>query len=141
MFSRTFVIMLVVILLTTVFGFSPVNALAQDEAQSVEKVRADIAKLGVSKDARVKVKLKDNTKLEGYIRQKGEDSFTIVDSKTGSSRTVAYSDVKQVSKRGSGLSGLTKVLIGAAVVTGAIVGWVILKPALCDGGAQTRGPC
>jgi hypothetical protein len=54
---------------------------------------------------------------------------------------VAYSDVKQVSKLGNGLSTMTKVLIGAAVVTGAVVGWVILKPALCDGGAQTRGPC
>lgn len=141
MFRRTFVILLVGILMTTLIGFAPVNVLGQDETQSVEKVRADISKFGAGKDARVKVKLKDNTKLEGYISHKADDSFTIVDSKTGSSRTVAYSDVKQVSKKGNGLSTMTKILIGAAVATGAVVGWIILKPALCDGGAQTRGPC
>jgi hypothetical protein len=36
---------------------------------------------------------------------------------------------------------MTKVLIGGAVVAGAVVGWQIMKPALCDGGAQHRGPC
>lgn len=28
-----------------------------------------------------------------------------------------------------------------AVVAGAAITWVIVKPVLCDGGAQTRGPC
>ena len=36
---------------------------------------------------------------------------------------------------------MTKVLIGGAVAGGLIVGWLIVKPALCDGGAQTRGLC
>ena len=141
MFRRTFAILLVGMLSITLLGLGPVNALAQDTTQSVEKVRADIARLSAGKDARVKVKLHDDTKVEGYISQKADDSFTIVDAKTGSSRTVAYSEVKQVSKLGNGMSTMTKILIGAAVATGAIVGWVILKPALCDGGAQTRGPC
>jgi hypothetical protein len=32
------------------------------------------------------------------------------------------------------------VILGS-VVGGALVTWAIVKPALCDGGAQTRGPC
>jgi hypothetical protein len=122
MFRRALVIMLVGGLLTTLSGLRPVNVLAKEESQSVEKIRAHIAKLGVGKEARVKIKLRDNTKLEGYINQTSEDSFTIVDSKTGTSRMVAYSDVTQVSKQGTGLSTMTKVVVGAAIATGVIVG-------------------
>jgi hypothetical protein len=141
MFRRTLVSLLVGVLLTTALGFRPVYALAKDETQTVEKVRADIAKVGIGKEARVKLKLRDNTRLEGHILQTAEDSFTIVDSTTGNSRIVAYSDVTRVSKRGNGLSTMTKVLIGAAIAAGVVVGWQIIKPAICDGGAQTRGPC
>lgn len=141
MFRRAFVIILVGALSTTLFGVRPISALAKQETQPVEKLRADIVKLGTGKDAKVKVRLRDNIRIEGYISQTTEDSFTIVDSRTGGSRTVAYSDVTQVSKQGNGLSNMTKVIIGAAVAAGVIVGWQILKPAVCDGGAQTRGPC
>ncbi len=127
--------------MSTLFGFRPVHAKAGKETLSVEKARASIAELGVGKDARVEVKLRDNIKLKGYISKAAADSFSITDSKTGATRTVAYADVTQVSKKGSGLSTRTKVIIGAAVAAGLIVGWQIIKPALCDGGAQDRGPC
>jgi hypothetical protein len=128
-------------LLATLFSFQLVHAKDGDETTFAEEARLSVAKLGTGKDARVDVKLRDNTKLKGYVSEATEDSFTVVDSKTGLARTVSYSDVTQVSKQGNGLSTLTKVGIGAAVAAGAIVGWIILKPALCDGGAQTRGPC
>ncbi len=138
---RTLIVMLVGALMSTLFGFRPVHAKAGKETLSVEKARASIAELGVGKDARVEVKLRDNIKLKGYISKAAADSFSITDSKTGATRTVAYADVTQVSKKGSGLSTRTKVIIGAAVAAGLIVGWQIIKPALCDGGAQDRGPC
>lgn len=141
MFRRTLVITLVGLLLTASFGLRPVNAQAKEESQSVEKVKADIARLGAGRDAKVKVRLRDKTRLEGYINQAAEDSFILTDSRNGGARTIAYSDVTGVSKAGRGLSGMTKALIGASVVAGAIVGWQILKPAICDGGAQTLGPC
>ena len=96
--------------------------------------------MGVGKDAKVEVKLRDNTKLKGYVSGVEEDSFTVTD-KTGIERTVAYADVAKVSKQGNGWSTRTKAIVGTAVAAGAIIGWVILKPALCDGGAQSRGPC
>ena len=48
-----------------------------------EKVKAGIGKLGTGTDARIEVKLRDKTKLKGYVSESVEDSFVIVDEKTG----------------------------------------------------------
>jgi hypothetical protein len=128
------------ILLVTAFGFQPALAQTGNDTQAVEKVRARVQKIGVGRNARVEVKLRDNTQLKGYISAAEQDSFTIIDSKTGSTRTVSYADSSSVKKAGSGLSAKTWIILGAAVV-GTAVTWVIIKPVLCDGGAQTRGPC
>lgn len=135
MLSRTFPIMLSGILLSTAFGFQSVRAQTGKDAQLAEKARAGVQKLGLGRDARVEVKLRDNTKLKGSISAAGEDSFTITDSKTGASQTVAYADVAQVKRPGGGLSTRTWVIIGAAAVAAVIVGVTVIKPVLCDGGA------
>lgn len=133
--------MLIGALIFTLYGFQSVRAKDGEDAQLAGKARVSIAKLGTGKDARVEVRLRDNTKVKGYVSRAEEDSFTVTDSRTGVSRTVAYNDVTKVSKQGNGFSTMTKVLIGAAVVVGAVVVWQVVKPALCDGGAQSRGPC
>jgi hypothetical protein len=79
--------------------------------------------------------------VKGYVSAAGADSFTVINARTGESTVVAYSDVTQVKKRGGGLSTMTKALIGGAAVAGVVIGWQVVKPALCDGGAQSRGPC
>jgi hypothetical protein len=86
------------------------------------------------------VKLQDKTKLKGYLTTKEQDSFTITDSKTGATNTVRYADVSQVKKPGGGFSTKSWLILGA-VVAGTITTWFIVKPVLCDGGAQSRGPC
>ena len=141
MLKRTLVAALVGALLSTPFGFRPVHGETLEETRRAAEARAGVARLGVGQGARVEVKLRDNTRLKGYVSEAGEDSFTITDSETGASRTVAYAQVSRVSKQGQGLSARTKVIIGAAIAAGLIVGWQIVKPALCDGGAQDRGPC
>src|SRR6266550_3528205 len=139
MFRRTFAIMLSGILLVTAFGFQ--HVLAQSNyTQATEKIRAKVQKIGVGANARVEVKLRDDSQLKGYIGAADQDSFSITDNKTGSTRTVSYGDASSVKKAGTGLSGKSWIILGAAAV-GAIVTWIIIKPALCDGGAQTRGPC
>jgi hypothetical protein len=126
-------------LLATTAGSQLAWAQSNTDAMSA-KARAKVASLGVGPNAKVEVKLHDTTKLKGYISANEQDSFTVRDSKTGSSTTVRYADVAEVKKAGSGFS--TKwIVISAAAVGGAIATWVIVKPALCDGGAQTRGPC
>jgi small nuclear ribonucleoprotein (snRNP)-like protein len=140
MFRRAFAIMLSGVLLVTAFGFQPALAQTGNETQALEKVRARVQKIGLGRNARVEVKLRDNTQLKGYISAADQDSFTVIDSNTGSTRTVSYADSSSVKKAGSGLSAKTWIILGAAAV-GAAVTWVIIKPVLCDGGAQTRGPC
>lgn len=90
----------------------------QGEQRRVAKVKADVAKR-VGKKSRVTVKLQDGSKLKGNITQAGEDSFTLTDSKTGQTRTLAYSDVTQV--KGQGLSLTAKILIGVGIGVGVLV--------------------
>src|SRR5919112_2272026 len=47
------------------------------EAERAEKVHAQLSKLGTGRDARVRVELQDETKLEGYLSEAGADSFSV----------------------------------------------------------------
>jgi hypothetical protein len=140
MFRRTFAIMLVGMLLVTAFGFQHVRAQGANDQQAAEKIRAKVQKIGVGGNAKVEVKLRDRTQLRGYINNADQDSFTVFDKMTGASKTVAYAETSSVKKAGGGLSAKTWIILGAAAV-GAAVTWVLVKPALCDGGAGDRGPC
>jgi hypothetical protein len=140
MFRRTFTIMLSGLLLLSAFGFQGANAMTLGDQQATEKIRTKVLKMGVGVNARVQVKLIDNSQLNGYITAADQDSFTVVQRGTGSSKTVSYADTQSVKKAGSGVSARTLLILGA-VAAGAAITWVVVKPALCDGGAQTRGPC
>ena len=122
MIKRSFAILLSGALLLAASGIRPVQAQAENNVQPAEQTRAKVQKIGVGKDARAEVRLRDNSRLKGYISAAGEDSFTITDRKTGAARTVAYADVAGVNKQGGGPSKLTWIIIGAAAVTAVIVG-------------------
>jgi hypothetical protein len=140
MLKRTFAIMLSGILLVMAFGFQQLLAQTATDTQAVEKMRTKVQRIGVGPNARVEVNLRDKTQLKGYISAAEQESFTVTEGKTGSSRTLSYADTSGVKKTGGGLSSKTWIILGSAIV-GTIVTWVVVKPALCDGGAQTRGPC
>jgi hypothetical protein len=107
----------------------------------MEKSRATVQKIGLGREARVEVKLRDQTKVKGYVSGAEEDSFTVTDAKTGTSQTVRYAEVASVKKPGHGLSTATWVIIGAATAAAIIIGVTVVKPVVCDGGAQSRGLC
>jgi hypothetical protein len=86
---------------------------------AAEKVKAAVAKRGTGPKAKVTVKLKDKTKLKGYISQTEGDSFTLTDSETGQHKTLAYADVVEVKKLG-GLSLAAKIGIGVGVAVGTL---------------------
>jgi hypothetical protein len=134
MFKRTLAVMISAILLLTTFGIQAVRAQTGKDTEA-EKTRAKVQKLGTGREARVEVKLWDNSKVKGYISAAGEDSFTVADSKTGAPQTLAYTEVTEVKKPGGGLSTRTLVIIGAAAVAAIIVGVTVIKPVVCDGGA------
>ena len=120
-------------LLSTAFGFHAVRAQTATDTQAIEKTRAKVQRIGVGRDARVEVTLRDNTKLKGYISAAGQDSFTVTDRKTGTSQTIAFVDAAQVKKQGGGLSTRGWIIIGGAATAIVIVALTVVKPILCDG--------
>jgi len=102
--------------LLNVTGVSSAHAGSKEEKEAsfAEKVKEGISKLGTGAEARIEVKLRDKTKLKGYVSEAGEDSFVIVDEKTGATSTVTYPQVKQV--KGNNLSKGAKIAIGVGVV-------------------------
>lgn len=111
-------LMLVLLLFHTMISITPVLANSKEgkQAKLIKKLKADIARLGVGEDANIKVKLRDKTKLTGYISEAGEDSFVITDPKTGQASTVAYSNVVQA--KGHSLSRRGLFILTVAVVVG-----------------------
>jgi len=91
---------------------------AEQEARFAEKVKTQIAKLGTGPQARVEVKLRDKTKLKGHISEVGDEFFAVVDEKTGSATTLAYSQVKQV--KGNNLSTGAAIAIGIGIGIGIV---------------------
>lgn len=126
------------ILTTMTFGL-PATATAQSNAE-IEKIRAKVQTLAASSDSQVQVKFRDQTKVKGYIDSVEPVSFTLRDPKDGTSQSIAYSEVDSISKASGGISTKTWLILGG-VAAGAVTTWLIVKPAVCDGGAQTRGIC
>ena len=139
MFRRYFAVMLAAVVLLSAFGIQRAGAQTTSD-QETAKLRAKVQKLGTGTNAKVEVKLRDKTQMKGYISESNQDSFTVFDKYTSSSKTVSYADAASVKKSSGGISTKTWIILGAAVV-GAAVTWAIVKPAFCDGGAQTRGIC
>jgi hypothetical protein len=136
--KRIFAILILMAILTGSFGLEAAFCQGVTFDAQASKARARVESLG--NNARVEVKLRDKTKVKGYVSAITADSFTVSDSRTGTTTTLAYNEVDEVKKPGSGLSTKTWIIIGAAAV-GTVVTWIIVKPAFCDGGAQTRGIC
>ena len=120
MFKKCLSFALIVLLLNAV-GVSSVYADTKEEkeARFTERVRENINKLGTGTDARVEVKLRNKTKLKGYISQINENSFVVVEENTNISTEVPYSQAKQV--KGNNLSNGAKLAIGIGLLVGFTV--------------------
>lgn len=136
---KTHLVIALSVIMTAVSFVLPTTARAQSTAD-VEKIRAKVQTLSASKDSQVEVKFRDKTKVKGYIASVEPVSFNLRDAKDGTSQSINYSEVDSVSKASSGVSTKTWLILGG-VAAGAVTTWLIVKPALCDGGAQTRGVC
>jgi hypothetical protein len=92
---------------------------AEKQARFAGKVKAAVLKLGTGEAARVRVRLRDKTKLEGYVSSAGEDSFAVTNFKSGETTTVPYPQVKGV--QGNNLSTGAKIAIGAGIGAGIVL--------------------
>jgi len=116
-------VLLALLLNLTCVRLAAGNPNATKEAHFIQKLRDGISKLGTGPQARVKVELRDKTKLSGYIMKADDEGFVIVDDKTGQPIPVAYPQVKQA--KGNNLSSGAKLAITLAVL-GAIAVLVII---------------
>jgi len=127
------------VVITVVSLGLPLTAKAQSNSEA-DKIRSKVHTLSASKSSQVQVKFRDGTKLKGYIDAVEPLNFTLRDPKGGTTQSIAYSEVESVSKAGDGVSTKTWLIIGG-IAAGSVATWLIVKPAVCDGGAQTRGIC
>ena len=129
MFKKVFAVLLSALLLQAAAVPALAGTRAEKEARRVEKVRAQLAKLGTGADARVKLELRDETKLEGYISEAGPESFVVVN-KAGVATKVAYPQV--VKAKGNNLSTGAKIAIGIGIGAGVTLLIVLLIAASDD---------
>jgi hypothetical protein len=118
--SKKLLSLVLVGLLLNVIGVIPAYASSKEEtrARFAKRVKEGISRLGTGPEARVEVRLLDGRKLKGYISEAGENSFVIVDTKSGAASTVPYPQVKQVT--GNNLSKGAKIAITVGLVVGLL---------------------
>jgi len=118
--SRKFIAFVLVGLVYTM-GVAPAYAGPKEEkeARFAQKVKEGISKLGTGTEARLEVKLRDKTKLKGYVSESGDESFVIVDEKTGMASRVTYPQVKQV--KGNNLNTAAEIALGIGIVVLPII--------------------
>lgn len=109
--------------------FAPAATLPQQqERQFAEKVRAAVARLGTGTAARIEVRLRNKTKIKGYVSVADEHGFVVVDGKTGVATQVTYPQVGKV--KGHNLTTGEKILLAwfIVAVTATVIGMVTKKP-------------
>lgn len=107
---------------------SQLSAAGQTQKSLVEKVKSEVARLGVGSKARATIKLNDGTKVKGYVYNAGDEDFVIRDRKTDAPTTVRYADVKSVDdNRGHSVARNVLIIvgIGTAITIAAVFGAIL----------------
>ena len=99
---------------------APARAATKEEkaARFAEKVKEGVQRLGTGEAARIEVKLRDKTRLKGYVSQIGEESFSVTDA-SGKTTSVAYAQVRQA--RGHNLTTGQKWMIGVGIALAVVL--------------------
>lgn len=138
MMKRLFAIALTLSLLNIVWA-TPVTAQSSPskEEKRVAKFKQVIVRAGTGPEARVEVKLVDQTQVSGFVSEAAADYFVITDAKTQATRNVKYTQVGNLKliRPGRHSSGPTsaagvfkKIVIGTALVLTAVaIGCVVSK--------------
>ena len=92
---------------------------AGGEAKFAAKVKREIARLGTGPEARVEVKLRDKTRVAGYVSEVSEDHFAVTDAKTGTVTVVPYPQVRQA--KGNNLTTNQRIAIGLGITAAVLL--------------------
>ena len=90
------------------------------QVPTVEAVKSKIARQGIGAKAKVTIRLKNGTKVKGYVAQAEDNDFVIRDRKTDAPTTIRYEDVLKVEEN-RGHSTARNIAIGVAVGVGAVL--------------------
>jgi hypothetical protein len=60
----------------------------EHQVAAAEIVKANLAKLGIGMKSEVTVKLRDKTQIKGHVTEAGDNSVSVVDSKSGVVKTL-----------------------------------------------------
>lgn len=122
MFKKSLTAALAALLINLAAAGHARAGVAQDAA-AVLKVKEAVARLGTGPEARAEVKLKNRTKLKGYVTEASDEHFTVVDS-DGRATRVAYAEVesvKAVRPKSARKKFDEKGLIGLSLIGGIIL--------------------
>ena len=127
MSKKVFTMALCCLLIQAAICTQPASASSKEDKQVrfAERVKAEVAKFRVGRDARVSVRLHDKTRTAGYISEVNEDSFVVTNLKTGANTKVAYPAVTKI--KGQHITAGLKIaleVIGVAV--GVLVLWAVI---------------
>src|ERR1700690_7908 len=98
----------------------------EKRALMAERVKEDVAELGVGQDSVVKLRLRDHQKLTGYTSAIGNEFFVVTD-REGTATTVPYSSVAQMSGRNFSTGQKIAIGVAIAVAAAAIAAAIIYK--------------
>ena len=121
---RKFLSLVLIVLSLNLLGTDSAYAGDLKEEKAIRftaRVREGIRKLGTGTEVRIEVKLRNKTKIKGYVSETNAEYFTVVKT-NGEATRIAYSDVKKVKGRNN-LSGDT---IALALVVAAFVLVIVL---------------
>jgi len=104
-------------------------AVAQTENQtsSADKIKRIIIKAGVGEKARVKVTLRDGTKLAGYVNEARENDFTLTDKTTKNSVTVLYADTVKIKRNRFSTAAKIGIGIGIGIAAYVVIVGIITR--------------
>ncbi len=129
---KKYLVLLLIVLVFNLAGGGPVLAQTQDakNAKLTQKIKTKITKFGTGEKAKVKVELRNQIKIKGYISAIDDDSFTVTDKKTGTTSKIDYAQVKKVN--GSGLSTTAKIAIAIGIAVPATILVTIFSIIYCN---------
>lgn len=120
MFKNLLSLMLIGLILNLSFvSYAFADGKPDKKARTAENVKLGVAKLGTGEAARVEIKLYDNTKIKGYVKEANDNSFTVVTTQNGAEQNIPYSQVKQI--KGNNLSTGAKIAIGLGILAAVLV--------------------
>ncbi len=89
-------------------------------AKRASEIETAVRKLGVSTESKVKVKLRDKTKISGFVSKIEKESFTVTD-KNGQQHVIEYRSAKQIKGNNLHAGVWVAIGVGAAVLVMLVI--------------------